>query len=342
MTQVTMTINKYYHTKSSFNRHIWLGLMISWMFMLSSCSTMVSLKSHLVNSNCSQKSDYHYTVEDLPLPMYQVRLDAKLSARFSTSSLKMANAIHLQDQLTAYLEAENNYRLDPNLENRVTILELSNAITQRINTASLEVSSIASEIDCEKESVAQIADFMKSSEAAKETKLTVAAIAVGAIGTLVGAPLIGSHVSDKNLNLVTLGTAIAEGSLGLMILLNEKKVEIHHPRNLLKAIWEAHETSSLFPPFIWYYLNYYDPDKPNQNSLRYQLIQSWISFGQIQEKSPKKKQAFIDLNFGNGGIYTADQLYNRANMLDQLESVIKLIKQDLTHLSHEFEILNLK
>lgn len=308
---------------------------------ISSCSTMLPTQLGLMDNSCSQQPDYQYNKADLPLPLKDVNVDTALYQKFSESSLKIANSIHLLDFLTTYLSLRQLYQANPIVENRLNVLEMSNLISQKINTASLEVSSIASQIDCEKEKVAQIADYLKAKEAARETKLTVTAIAVGAVGTLIGAPFVGAKLTDNGLNYVTLAIAIAEASLGIMILINEKKISVQHPKNILKDIWEGKETSNMFPPFIWHYLNYYNPSIPGNNSLRYQLVERWLSFGQIQAVSSNKKQKFIDLNFGNGGIYTADQLYNRANMLEQLESVIKLIKQDLTHLSHEFESLKI-
>lgn len=45
----------------------------------------------------------------------------------------------------------------------------------------------------------------------------------------------------------------------------------------------------------------------------------------------------MELYFGEGGKYSAEQLSTRADMLDQLESHINLMKQDLRKLSIEIE-----
>jgi hypothetical protein len=46
------------------------------------------------------------------------------------------------------------------------------------------------------------------------------------------------------------------------------------------------------------------------------------------------------LFFGEGGEYTAEHLMNRANMHDQIEAHINLMKQDLKLLASELENLN--
>jgi len=52
---------------------------------------------------------------------------------------------------------------------------------------------------------------------------------------------------------------------------------------------------------------------------------------------PYINEAIYALYFGEGGRYTAEQLKNRAAMLDQVEASITLMKQDLKVLSIEFE-----
>ncbi len=64
-----------------------------------------------------------------------------------------------------------------------------------------------------------------------------------------------------------------------------------------------------------------------------------MSFEQISTVNKKQKKQYIDIYFGDGGKYSIEQLENRANMYDQLESTIKTIKQDLKNLL--FEINNL-
>ncbi|MGK0639506.1 hypothetical protein [Thermaurantimonas aggregans] len=51
----------------------------------------------------------------------------------------------------------------------------------------------------------------------------------------------------------------------------------------------------------------------------------------------KKQRKNLCLIFGKGGKYTASQLINRANMYDQPEAYINLMKQDLKVLASELE-----
>ena len=46
--------------------------------------------------------------------------------------------------------------------------------------------------------------------------------------------------------------------------------------------------------------------------------------------------------FGKGGLYTSEQLKNRADMMDQVEAFITLMKQDLKELAIEIEKWNVQ
>ncbi|WP_160070124.1 hypothetical protein [Sphingobacterium bovisgrunnientis] len=135
---------------------------------------------------------------------------------------------------------------------------------------------------------------------------------------------------EKASNAVGISTGIAEAGLGLTMLFNKRKIEFLHDRNILRDIWEGPTVSSLIPSFIWYYLNHEDQ---SNHSLRKEIIDKWSQFGQIDKNSAPNSLLY----FGNGGEYSADELDNRADMYDQLESQIHLLKQKLMTLAIEID-----
>ena len=60
----------------------------------------------------------------------------------------------------------------------------------------------------------------------------------------------------------------------------------------------------------------------------------------IQED--KRKHKTIEVYIGKGGQYRADDLQNRADMLDQTEAFVTLMKQDLKILASDIEKLYFK
>jgi hypothetical protein len=279
----------------------------------------------------------HYSAEEIPKPVHEIRTDTALAAHLSFQSINIAHAIGVIDLLTEYIQMVNESRRQPSLENQMRKIMLMQNIIQRIHIASLEVSAVASEMDCEEERADQIADYLKNKENAAATRLTVGAIVAGAAGAIAAGALIAKGSAGNAPEIIGIGTGVTEAFLGALILANTRKVEFFHPRNALREIAEGSDASVIFPPSVWYYLNYNNPQATEPLSLREQLMEKWMNLGQLADAKPKKKEQMMNLFFGNGGKYTAEQLARRANMYDQLEAQINLMKQDLKTLAKELE-----
>lgn len=301
--------------------------------LLSSCRSMKNLeiKDLLQHSNCNQQNIYQYSLDSLPIPLHERVISPLLKDRLSFNNLNMANAIGILNTITRYAELRANPKSKEDLQYRVEILELKQEIDHKINMSSLEISAISSEMDCEEERTSQIANYLIGRSNERESKLTISAIVVGALGAILTEGIIKN---DKASSVVGISTGLAEATFGVMMLMNDESIEFHHKRNALKDIWFGSPVSQNFPPAVWYYLNYKSPENGLNNSLREQIVQKWTSFGQINKKP---EQELLDLYFGTGGKYSSEQLENRADMYDQLESNINLMKQDLKALSLELE-----
>lgn len=298
----------------------WVLLACTSSLMALGCATIkdANIRQQVIGSNCNQQNVYSYTEDDLPQPLHTISIDPELANRLNSGNLHIANALGLLPDLTQYVRLKKG--LQPSdLERRLTVLELKQRIDHKINIASLEISAVASEMDCEEERTGQVANYLKGSESETESKLTIAAVVVGATGAIATGGLIENDAAS---NTVGIAAGITEASLGLLMLFNNRKVNFYHERNALREVWEWKPVSSNFPPFVWYYLTYRDPNKGTP-SIRETIIEKWKNFGQISEP----------IYFGDGGKYTTDQLVNRADMYDQLESHITLMKQDLKALS---------
>lgn len=299
-------------------------------FILSSCATVKdsAVNKLIKSSKCNQQNEYLYTIEDLPSPTIIDSIkNSSLSKKITLNSLHIANIIGV----IPYLEEYNNLKTTPteqlSLEQRIKLLEIKQEIDHQINISSLVISAVTSELDCEEERISQIANYLSDKQSDLESKLTIGAIVLGATGAILTGGIIKN---EKASNTVGISTGIGEAALGLTMLFNKRKIKFEHQRNILKDIWEGPSTSRLFPSFIWYYLNH---ENENQLSLRKEIIDKWIQFGQIDTETNE----LTNLYFGDGAVYTSDQLNNRADMHDQLESQIYLLKQKLMTLANEID-----
>lgn len=312
---------------------IHIGTISFVLILLFSCSGLkkAKLSSQLEKNNCNHEEIQSYTAEDLPKPLHSIALDTVLTNRFSLRSLNISNAVGLLEPLSDYVNLKQSYAAEPSLEKRIALVELSQQINQKINIFSIEISAIAGEMDCEEERADQIASYLTGKEAQAESRMTVGAISAGI--------LLANGDDDNTPELIGIGAGLTEATLGVLILTNKRKVNFYHKRNALRDIWSGPTVSTIFPPAVWYYLTYTNPSD-NEPSIRQQLVDKWLGFGQIADTKEKNKTKIYNLFFGKGGKYTANQLTNRANMHDQIEAQINLMSQDLKLLALEIENLD--
>lgn len=307
--------------------------------LVTSCAGIKNISSipGVEESSCNNQSNYHYTDKDLPQPIHELKIDTLLTNHFSFQSLNVANAIGLLDLLQEYQTLKNKYNSRPTLEGRLELLETAQYIYQKINLSSLEVSSVASELDCEEKRADQIAHYLQSRQETRQKNLIISSIIVGAVGSITSVILSNTPSAGNSSSYVSVGTSITEATLGVLMLLNKKKIYFHHQRNTPAEIWNGALASATLPPSIWYYLNYKKPEK-DFKSLRDVIVENWQSFGQVAAHKNNKSKSF-HLYFGTGGEYNAVQLKTRADMYDQIGSYITLMKQDLRKLTSEFEAI---
>lgn len=253
-------------------------------------------------------------------PLSTLPSDTSLTNHWSAHTLLMANAvgiIPLLHQLT-YLP------VSADLQTQFLRTSLRQQIQSRLLLASVEIASLAAELDCEGERADQLATYLDQQDQKRIRNLTLLSVILGAI-TTVATALIPADNTDK---IVGIGGGLLSAGLGSGAALSSKKtVLFQHERNLLTDIWTADEQSLLYAPFIWYVLNEKEFSNTRRHSIRANIKRRWQQYG-VVGMTPEQQQ----LLFGRGGNYQADALHTRANMLNQLQSSIRSINQDLQSL----------
>lgn len=320
-----------------FDLKLWAGA--SGFFLLFSCasfSTDQEFFSNAENSNCSVQPAYHYTISDMPDSLAARQSDPVTAQYFSFESRNIANAFGFLPLLSEFAHLTHQKENTLTTEDRLNLLEMRQRIFERINISSLEVSAVASELDCEEKRTNQLSGFLRNQADQRERNLVISTIIVGATGAITAEVLSNTPSAGKSGSFVAIGTSLIEATLGILLLTNKKSMKLSHPRNTLGDIWNAPPISTTLPKAVWYYLNFKDAEKRGE-SLREILTRNWTVFGQIEKKPEAKRQISTDIYFGAGAQYSYEDLKNRANMYDQLEAYVSLMKQDLKTLSREFE-----
>ncbi|MCC6690886.1 MAG: hypothetical protein IT235_05075 [Bacteroidia bacterium] len=211
-------------------------LLISFIgVVITSCIGLKNSQQAIMfdKSYCNKQIIPTYNKEVMPKPIWQLNLDSNLTNSFSFQSLNIANAFGMLDDLRNYTSLTANYNLHPTSEQKLSLIESLQQIHQKINIASLEVSAITSELDCEEERAGQFAYYLKEREGRTENKLIISSIIIGAIGAISAEAV----SSSKTAGGITIGGSIIEASLGVMMLVNKRKIEFNHTLNALSDIW---------------------------------------------------------------------------------------------------------
>ncbi len=304
--------------------------MCRWVFALCSIFTLASCSSFrprgipaLTNSYCVPSVQYAYDTTYLPKPTIQdiLQTDTLLVKRYSQHDLLLANAIGVLPLLQQLVLLEKH----PVSDNQLTVLSIRQKILNRFLLASTQIASLAAELDCEGERADQIATYLDQRDTRRIRRLTILSIVIGA-ATTVATTLLTSDNTSKVIGIS--GGIVGAGFGGLAAFSSNRTVTFRHQRNLLTDIWQQSDTSSVYPPMIWYILNEKSFSNTHQVSIHYTIRERWKNYV-LSPLSSDQEQLY----FGEGGDYQADDLHNRANMLNQLQSSIRSINQDLQSLA---------
>jgi hypothetical protein len=300
--------------------------LLALLLTLASCAGTRSASQLRVPSGyCDPPLPYRYDAAFAPRPDFEAALTPALLARYPRRNLLTANAVGILPHLQALLALEAQARQQPGPATEVAVLRQRQQILAQLALVSTSIASVAAELDCEGERADQVAGYLNQQDNHRTQRLNVLSISIGAVSG------IGTTVIDNKPGQYALGIGggLLAAGLGLLTLHGGSKVEFTHPRNLLAEVWAEKTTSVLFPPSVWYMLTNPAFSNGGQTTLAHNTRQRWQHYGQLAHPDSPKGQQLAALLFGTGGQYSADQLTVRANMLNELQSAVRLLNQEL-------------
>jgi hypothetical protein len=301
--------------------------------VLQGCVTEVSqttrFRFEALESRCGVPTIKQLT-ELPPLPLPKVgNGGARGALQLSPSSLKLAALLGLDEVLYDLAALHRNQPRDP--EHRVTLLWRHQQVMDRISLASFDVISTVTELDCEEARADHVADGLTQLRQDKQERgLFLALVGDALIGVVAGALSIAGQATAASANAI-LGGALATGIGGAATIFLSVDHEFAHPRNHLAEVWNAQDSSPLFPDSVWRYLTATAPHSPR--SIREHLVARWLEEGRFGDlESIVRRQALL---LGSGDIYDIRELRTRAEMLNHLKSAVLRMGQDLNMLMYE-------
>jgi hypothetical protein len=276
----------------------------------------------LKDSYCKAPFKYNYANK---LPSYNsdsiLAANKELRGMFSDQSILILNALENLDEVHKIIDLKK----DSSLTSQVKVLQLKSIINSKITISLTELDAVAAEFDCEGERVAQIGNYVDNLNSSRNNKLILYSIAAGAMASIAG-----GIVSDNAWsNAIDISGGVLGAGLGLATLNPKgKKVEFIHQRNLLRDVWREKLESPNFPPFIWYMYTEKKFSNKENHSIIQNMKERWLHY-QFDDNQIKADQSVI---FSDGGYYRADDLHNRAAMLNQMQSATRTINQNINYL----------
>ncbi|KPE50046.1 hypothetical protein [Chryseobacterium indologenes] len=295
--------------------------------LMASC---VSRKNQVIRQNiltlkdsyCKAPFKYNYSNK---VPSYNsdsiLAANKDLKQTFSDQSILILNALDNLDEVHQIMELKK----DSSLASQVKVLQLKSKINSKITIALTELDAVAAEFDCEGERVAQIGNYVDNLNDSRNNKLILYSIIAGA-----AASIAGGIVKDEGWsNAIDIGGGVLGAGFGLATLNPKgKKVEFIHQRNLLRDIWREKLESPNFPPFIWYMYTEKKFSNRESRSIIGNMKERWLHY-QFDDDRQNADQSVI---FSDGGYYRANDLHNRAAMLNQMQSATRTINQNINYL----------
>jgi len=300
--------------------------LLASLLALASCATRPPTRLAVAAGYCDPPLPYRYNPAFAPQTNAEAALSPILLARYPRRMLLTANAVGLLPTLQALLALQEAARQQPGPAAELAVLRQRQLIAAQVALVSSTVASLAAELDCEGERADQVAGYLKNLDDRRTQRLNVLSIGIGA------ASGIGTTVIDNQAGQYAfgIGGGLLAAGLGLLTLRQQgHTAEFGHPRNLLADVWAEKPASDVFPPSVWYLLT--DPAFSNggQTSIAHNTRQRWQHYGQLAKPASKQGKALAALLFGPGGQYSADDLTVRANMLNELQSAVRLLNQEL-------------
>ncbi len=275
---------------------------------------------------CDPPLPYRYDPAYAPKPDFEASLTPALLARYPRRNLLTANAAGILPQLQALLALEETARQQPGPAAEVAVLRQRQQISAQLALVSSTVASVAAELDCEGERADQVAGYLAEQDSRRTQRLNVLSIGVGAASGI-GTTVIDNQPAQYAFGI---GGGLLAAGLGLLTLSQGgHTAEFMHPRNLLADVWGEKPTSEVFPPSVWYMLSEPAFSNSGKTAIAHNTRQRWEHYGQLAHPESKQGQQLAALLFGTGGQYSADQLQVRANMLNELQSAVRLLNQEL-------------
>jgi hypothetical protein len=273
----------------------------------------------------------------MPLSEVDRPVSSKPSAdREAAGKLYSALSVHVAEVMDLLPLLNRLARLEMEQAPLADIERARRKLTTHLQLANLEVSSIVAEIECEVQRADEVQDRLKQVQSTRTTTQTILGVIFGGLANILSGGIGMATQAGDAANIASVAGGTLEVLFGTSANFTKVRQEFSHPHNHLQAFWDGEaKQREFFSPGVWRFLTEPDIRDVEGHSLRDVLVETWNEQGRLGEPGSQEEQRRKALLFGDGGLYDSEDLHVREAMLQQLESSIQLMHQDLETLLRE-------
>ena len=248
---------------------------------------------------------------------------------YSPIAIHIADVMELLPLLNRMAGLEVEHATPANIE------RVRRKLVTRLQLATLEVSGLVAEIECEVQRADQVQDRLKDVQTTRTTSQTILGVVFGGLANILSGGIgMATGAGDAG-NIVSVTGGALEVLFGTSANFTKVRQEFSHPHNHLAAVWDGSPQPEFFSKRAWRFLTEPSIRDLEGHSLRDVMLQTWQEEGRLGESGSIREKERKELLFGSGGVYDSEQLHVREAMLQQLESSIQLMDQELETLLRE-------
>ncbi len=252
----------------------------------------------------------------------------------TAGTLYSSTAIHIAD-VTELLPLLNRMaRLEVAQAGHIDVEPVRRKLITRLQLATLEVSGLVAEIECEVQRADEVQDRLKDVQTTRMSFQTTLGVIFGGLANILAGGL-GMAVGGDAGHIASVSAGALEVLFGTSANFTKVRQDFSHPHNHLAPVWGNSPPLEFFSPRVWRFLTEPGSRELGGHSLRDVMLQTWQEEGKLGESGSLREKERKELLFGAGGIYDNEQLHVRETMLRQLESSIQLMHQELETLLRE-------
>lgn len=262
----------------------------------------------------------------------EITQDGEATKYYSPIAIDIADALHLLPLLHQLAFLEHGHH------NLNEVERVRRKLINRLQLATLEVSSLVAELECEVHRADEVQDRLKEVQNTRSMSQTILSVVIGGLVNVMTGGIGMATGAGDTAHIMSVAGGTLEVLFGTSANFTKVRQEFRHPHNHLQQIWEGEEKREYYPPRIWRFLTRPNGRDLERRSLREVMVTTWKEEGRLGKPGSRREEERRALLFGPGGIYDADDLHIREAMLQQLESSVQLMHQDLETLLRELLI----